>query len=64
MDNDVTSPKGSMGVLVTPKSKMAAVFYLVLFDYSTAQPHQNTGQYYCYLNFPFRGNTTLYSIRS
>ena len=31
---------------------------------STAQPHQNTYQHYCHLNFPLRGNTTPYGIRA
>ena len=32
--------------------------------YSTAQPDENTCQYYFPLNFPLRGNTKPLSIRS
>ena len=32
--------------------------------YLTAQPHHNTGQHYCHLNFPLPGNTAPYWIRS
>ena len=30
--------------------------------YSTAQPHQNTCQHYCHLNFPLQAKTTPYWI--
>ena len=74
MHDDVTRPKGSMVVVVTLKSKMAAgsassggnskstgsMIYLKAQTnrsscYSTAQPHQNTCQHYCHLNFPLFG---------
>ena len=32
--------------------------------YSTTQLYQNTCQHYCHLDFPLRGNATLYWIRS
>ena len=31
---------------------------------STAQPHQNTCQHYCRINFPLRENAMPYGIRS
>ena len=71
-----TCPKGSMGVVVKLKSKMAPSsgssggivwdhFYLSYLKaqtnrpshYSMAQPHQNTRQHYCHLNFLLWGNT-------
>ena len=75
LHNDVIYPKGSMGVEVTLKSKMAAsgastggnsksTGSLTYLKPQTNHPRRVIWQHDCHLNFSLGGNTTPYCIRS